>query len=247
MIELDTLRYARRANGETVPVIEDLSLRVEPGKIVALLGPSGCGKSTALDLAAGFLSPDSGRATVTGSLTCVFQAYGILPWLTASSNVRMGIRDKKAGKRAVDERVESLLAAVGLSDFADKRPHELSGGMRQRIALARAFAADAQNVLLDEAFGALDPRTRKDAHSLLSREIVRTGAAVLMVTHDTEEAALLADTIVVVSARPCAETLRVEISEPRAARTRESRAVRAAREKALAALAPASRGPEYYL
>jgi ABC-type nitrate/sulfonate/bicarbonate transport system ATPase subunit len=182
-------------------VLEDLWLTVAPGEFLAVVGPSGCGKSTLLNLLAGFLAPQAGKVQRHGHTRMVYQQDGLLPWLTAAENIAMAFGP---GARAVDyvRPLEELLTLTQLQDFADYYPYQLSGGMRKRVELARVLAAPADVLLLDEPFAALDYLTRRRLHGELNRLLQVRPRAVVLVTHDIEEAALLADRVLVLSARP---------------------------------------------
>ncbi|WP_322752108.1 ABC transporter ATP-binding protein [Frankia sp. Cas3] len=201
-----------------VQALDNVSFDVRPGEFVCLLGASGCGKSTLLGILAGIDRPSSGMVDVGGRrVGLMFQDSALLPWLTAGGNIAlpMKIRGVPGADRRV--RVEELLTMVRLAGLADKRPHELSGGMRQRVSLARAFAQEADILCMDEPFGALDAMTRDLLHDELERIWRETGVTVLFVTHDVREAVRLGDRIVLLSSRPgrVAEIFDVGIDRPR--------------------------------
>jgi NitT/TauT family transport system ATP-binding protein len=186
-----------------VLAVDRLSLTVKPGEFVCLIGASGCGKSTLLSMVAGLDSPTSGVVDTGGRpVSIMFQEPALFPWLTARKNVELAMRARKVPKAERRQRAEELLDTVHLSEFADKRPHELSGGMRQRVALARALAHDADVLLMDEPFGALDAMTRDLLHDELERICAERSLTVLFVTHNVREAARLGDRVVVLSSRP---------------------------------------------
>lgn len=203
-----------------VEVLTNINLRVTPGEIVALLGPSGCGKSTLLRLVAGLENPTSGTvsiddATVKGvdnRCSVVFQEPRLLPWRTLTANVRLGIRDGQGGNE-----IAQWLDLVGLSEFGNYLPKQVSGGMAQRAALARALIGHPEVLLLDEPFAALDALTRMQMQDLLADVASRLGTTVLLVTHDVDEALYLADRVVVLGHRGegIAETLHVGQKRPR--------------------------------
>jgi ABC-type nitrate/sulfonate/bicarbonate transport system ATPase subunit len=215
----------KREGFEAIEAVAPTTLAVEAEEFVCLLGPSGCGKSTLLNLAAGFERPTSGRVTFDGvevagphhTRGVVFQDGALFPWLTALENVCYGprIRGSASHKAAGAE----MLEAVGLSGFADRYPHELSGGMRQRVAIARALANEPELLLMDEPFGALDAQTRIVMQQLLLDIWQRDRRTVLFITHDIDEAILLGDRVVVMSARPgrIKQELRIELARPRRA------------------------------
>jgi NitT/TauT family transport system ATP-binding protein len=180
-----------------------VSLTVGQGEFVCLMGASGCGKSTLLSLVAGLDSPTAGEVAVGGRrVAMMFQEPGLLPWLTAASNVELALRARGVPKAGRRQRTGELLKLVRLGEFGGKRPHELSGGMRQRVALARALAQDADVLLMDEPFGALDAMTRDLLHDELDRICAERGLTVLFVTHNVREAVRLGDRVIVLSSRP---------------------------------------------
>jgi len=186
-----------------VLAVDKLSLTVAPGEFVCLIGASGCGKSTLLSMVAGLDAPTSGQVDTTGHrVSIMFQEPALFPWLTARKNVELAMRARNVPRAELRRRAAELLDAVHLGDFADKRPHELSGGMRQRVALARALAQDADVLLMDEPFGALDAMTRDLLHDEIERIWTERSLTVLFVTHNVREAARLGDRIVVLSSRP---------------------------------------------
>ncbi|HEX9031521.1 MAG TPA: ABC transporter ATP-binding protein [Streptosporangiaceae bacterium] len=182
--------------------VDRLSLTVGKGEFVCLVGASGCGKSTLLSIVAGLDVATSGRVETSGRVAMMFQEPALFPWLTARRNVELALRARRIPKHERRRRAVDLLAAVHLADFADKRPHELSGGMRQRVALARALAQDADVLLMDEPFGALDAMTRDLLHDELERICAERSLSVLFVTHNVREAARLGDKVAVLSSRP---------------------------------------------
>jgi len=200
---------ARR--GAPTAALEPVSISVADGEFVALLGPSGCGKSTLLNLIAGLIPASSGRIEVGckpvvgpgPDRAMVFQQPSLLPWRTAAANVRYGLQMRGTNTAAEQrERVAWALDLVGLTTFADHYPHQLSGGMQQRVNLARAMAAMPKVLLLDEPFGSLDAITRQQMQSELARICSVTTCTVILVTHDISEALFLADRIVVMTDRP---------------------------------------------
>jgi NitT/TauT family transport system ATP-binding protein len=203
-----------------IQVLDGISLRVEAGAFAAFLGPSGCGKSTLLRIIAGLEAVDQGEVSVDGraisriqKVGMVFQSYSSLPWLTVRENVTFGL--DVANERPRQERsnkVDEMMALVGLEEFANSYPRDLSGGMRQRLALARALAVEPSLLLLDEPFGALDTQTRVLLQDQLIEVWANLDTTVCHVTHDVEEALLLADVIFVFSNRPA--KVRAEIANP---------------------------------
>ncbi|MDR5806513.1 MULTISPECIES: ABC transporter ATP-binding protein [Caballeronia] len=208
-IDARHVSHAFALKGETLPVLSDISLSVEPGEFVALLGPSGCGKSTLLRLVAGLDQPLEGTlhddgAPITGpdpSRVVVFQDPTLFPWRTVRENVGLGPQ-AQGTRREAGARIDAALELVGLSAFADAHPHQLSGGMAQRAALARALVNDPRLLVLDEPFGKLDSLTRIRMQGELVRLWQRANFSVLLVTHDVEEALYVANRVIVFSARP---------------------------------------------
>lgn len=191
-------------------VIADFSREIEDGELVALVGPSGCGKSTLLHIAAGLEQPTAGDMLVDGApvegphpeRTLMFQENALYPWLTLAQNVALALEFQKIDKREAKEQAVSWLDKVNLRGFEDYFPHQVSGGMRQRAALARAFISQPKALLLDEPFGALDALTRMTLQDALRQLIREARPTVLLVTHDVDEALFLADRILVFSSRP---------------------------------------------
>ena len=203
--------------GTEVPVLDDISLDVAPGEFVCLLGASGCGKSTLLNMVAGLDKPTAGTIGTSGRPALMFQEHALFPWLTAGRNVELALRLRGVPRAERRERAEELLDLVRLGGAYGKRVHELSGGMRQRVALSRALAQDAGLLLMDEPFAALDAITRDVLHEELTRIWSRTGISVLFVTHNVREAVRLAQRVVLLSSRPgrVIQEWRVDIPQPR--------------------------------
>ncbi|MEU9191535.1 ABC transporter ATP-binding protein [Streptomyces hundungensis] len=207
-------------NGPAGPqlVLDDISLDVAPGEFVTLLGASGCGKSTLLNLVAGLDAPTAGTIeTPGGRPALMFQEHALFPWLTAGKNIELALRLRGVAKNDRRERAEELLSLVRLQGAYGKRVHELSGGMRQRVAMARALAQDSQLLLMDEPFAALDAITRDVLHDELTRIWRETNVSVLFVTHNVREAVRLAQRVVLLSSRPgrVAHEWTVDIDQPR--------------------------------
>ena len=183
--------------------LDKVSLTVTPGEFVCLIGASGCGKSTLLSLVAGLDSATSGEVSTGGQrVSLMFQEPALFPWLSAARNVELALRARRVPKAVRREQTADLLHTVNLDGFGDKRPHELSGGMRQRVAMARALAQDADVLLMDEPFGALDAMTRDLLHDELERICAERTLTVLFVTHNVREAVRLGDRVIVLSSRP---------------------------------------------
>jgi NitT/TauT family transport system ATP-binding protein len=218
-------------NGVPTQALGSVNLRVRSGEFVCLLGPSGCGKSTLLHIVAGFIAADSGEVTVHGEPVtgpgadrCVlFQAPTLFPWLTSRDNVLFGPRARGVLTPATRRRADELLDMVGLGEFGDHYPHQLSGGMRHRAALARALINRPSILLMDEPFAALDAITRESMQNFLLDLWQRERMSVLFVTHDVEEAALLSDRVCVMSARPgrIASIEEIRLARPRDAALRD--------------------------
>ncbi|MBW9214762.1 ABC transporter ATP-binding protein [Mumia sp. zg.B53] len=200
--------FASRAT--EVPALDRIDLTIEPGELVTLAGPSGCGKTTLLRLVAGFMAPSSGRIAVGerevrgpgAERGVVFQQPTLYPWLDVRGNVALGPRLRGVAKGERRARADTYLAMVGLTDVAERRPYELSGGMQQRVQIARVLANDPDIVLMDEPFGALDALTRERLQGELLTLWRATGKTVLFITHSVDEAVLLGSRVLVMSPRP---------------------------------------------
>jgi NitT/TauT family transport system ATP-binding protein len=218
-IEIENLCI--RYRGRTA--VEGFHLAVAPGEFVCVLGPSGCGKSTLLNAVAGFVAPSSGRLAVDGAPVLgpgadrgmVFQHYSLFPWKTALENVAFGPRMQGLSRAQAREKAMDYLELVGLSRHGGAYPATLSGGMQQRVGIARALVNDPSVLLMDEPFGALDAQTRLSMQENLLRVRASSGASVLFVTHDVDEAVFLADRIVVMSASPGRVLLDLTTNLPR--------------------------------
>ena len=204
-----------------VQALSDITFDVAPGDFVSLVGPSGCGKTTLLRLIDGLIQPDAGRILVKGrapepsaEMAMVFQSARLLPWRTVAGNIEFVLALRGLSRRDAAERARSLLGAVGLRDFAEAYPHELSGGMQQRVGLARALAVEPQVLLMDEPFAALDAMTRETLRTELLRMWERRRMAVVFVTHDIDEAILLSQRVVVLRPRPGRIDTIVEVDLP---------------------------------
>ncbi len=218
-------RFALRIEGnlQTVRALDRLSFTVGDGEIVALIGPSGCGKTTALRIAMGLETATSGAVTVDGITVkgcgydrgMVFQHAELLPWLTALQNVEFGLEMKGMRGMTLRDTAMKYLALVGLADSVKRRPYQLSGGMQQRVGIARALAIDPKVLLMDEPFGALDAQTRETLQGELLDIHARTKKTILFVTHDLDEAVLLADRVVVMQHGRLQEIVTVPLPRPR--------------------------------
>ena len=209
--------------GEGITAFRDMSLFVSEGEFVCLLGPSGCGKSTLLMSIAGFEKPTSGRITVDGKAVVgpgrdrgiVFQEYALFPWRTVAQNIAYGLEIGKLSRKETREIVEHYIRLVGLEGFGDKYPFYLSGGMKQRVAIARSLAIDPAILLMDEPFGALDAFTRNSLQRETERIWRATNKTIVFVTHAVQEAVALADRVIVFTARPAGIKAEVKIDIPR--------------------------------
>jgi NitT/TauT family transport system ATP-binding protein len=197
-----------------VSVLQEINLTVDPGEFVVLVGPSGCGKTTLLNILSGFLTPRSGTVKTQGLVRTVYQQDGLFPWLTVAENIGMGLRAMKDKKRREQELLE-LLELIHLEQFRNHYPHELSGGMRQRVELARVLAGDSDILLMDEPFSALDYQTRLRMRQELVLLLQKRPRTVVFVTHDIEEAVQLASRVLVLSARPALISRERSIDAPR--------------------------------
>jgi NitT/TauT family transport system ATP-binding protein len=208
-------------------VVEDVSYDINDGDFIAVIGPSGCGKTTMMSMLAGFQKPTTGNVLFDGRPVAgpgpergvIFQEYGVFPWLTVKQNIAFGLT-LSANRVAAGERdaiCDHYLDLMGLTDFAGSYPKHLSGGMRQRLAIARAYAVKPQFLLMDEPFGALDAQTRSNMQNLLLKVLETEGKTVMLITHSVEEAIYLASRIVVVTARPARirEIIDVPFAYPR--------------------------------
>jgi NitT/TauT family transport system ATP-binding protein len=220
-------RFARSRGRENtmLQVLDDVSFTIAEGQFVSLLGPSGCGKTTVLNLAAGLDRPTSGGIYVDGKRVVgpgldrgvVFQEFALFPWLTVADNIAFGLRSLGVPAAERNRRVGHYLELVGLASFRDYYPNRLSGGMRQRVGLGRAFAIEPAVLLMDEPFGALDSQTREAMQTALGEMWLRERKTVLFVTHDIREAVYLSDRVLVIGGRPARIVcdLSIDLSRPR--------------------------------
>jgi NitT/TauT family transport system ATP-binding protein len=231
-LEVRGLTKEFRRGNQVVRALADVDLTVHDGEFLTILGPSGCGKSTLLHIVGGFESATAGEVRVHGrSVTkpgrdrgMVFQQATLFPWKSVLDNVAWSYRVDKVAKREARERARSLVALVGLEEFADAFPGELSGGMRQRAALARTLALEPEVLLMDEPFGALDAQTREVMQEELNRIWQASGITVVFITHDIYEAVFLGDRVAVMSARPgrIVECVPIELDRPRSGEVKKS-------------------------
>jgi ABC-type nitrate/sulfonate/bicarbonate transport system ATPase subunit len=231
----------RRADGKNVTALSDVSLSIAQGEFVSIVGPSGCGKTTLLRILAGFVRPTHGTITEHGaagsgaerSRGVVFQQYNLFPWRTVSQNVSFGLEALGIPPAKRNEVVAHYINAVGLKGFEYAYLKELSGGMQQRVAIARTLAASPHFLLMDEPFGALDAHTRRLMRRFLLDLLAKEPRTVVFVTHDVDEAVILSDTVYVMSARPGTVRHRVPIllPRPRSSHAEFSREFLSAKEK----------------
>ena len=209
-IIVNNVQKVFKTPGKDVVALKDIQLEIQAGEFVCLLGPSGCGKSTLLNAVAGFALPSSGEISVEGKKITgpgpdrgmVFQEYALFPWMTIAQNIAFGLEVQKKSRGEIEQTVNQLLDLLHLKDFRDRFPKDLSGGMRQRVAIARVLALDSPIMLMDEPFGALDALTRRNLQDELLRIWEELGKTILFVTHSIEESIYLADRIVVMTYRP---------------------------------------------
>ena len=217
-----TLTFKSKSR-DPVTALSDFDLAVSKGEFVSIVGPSGCGKSTFLNILLGLIKPDAGEMHLNGTpitgpsqeRAMVFQEFGLLPWRTVAANVELGLELKGVPAAQRAERAGELIQLVGLTGFERHYPHELSGGMKQRVGLARALATEPEVLLMDEPFAALDAQTRDLMQAELLQIWERTQKTVLFVTHSIEEAAYLSDRVIVMTARPGRTKSILQVSLPR--------------------------------
>ena len=205
ILEIEGLGHHFVHDGATVPVLRDLSLAVRCGELVCLIGRSGCGKSTLLKIVAGFLTPTTGRCRLDGrpigrpgpDRGVVFQEDALFPWLTVRENIGFGLAGRQWPRRQRQQEVDRILDLVGLQGYGDYLPRALSGGMKQRVALARVLIRSPRLLLMDEPFGALDAQAREEMQELLLQLVRQRRQTILFVTHDVQEAVVIADRVLV--------------------------------------------------
>jgi NitT/TauT family transport system ATP-binding protein len=225
LIRISAVSKTFRAGPKLVPAVDRLSVDIQRGEFVSLVGPSGCGKTTLMMMIGGLAIPDSGSIAIGGrtvsgpytDLGIVFQSPELLDWRTSLSNILLQIEIRKLAVAKYESVAMDLLERVGLEGFADKYPHELSGGMKQRVALCRALVHDPQILLLDEPFGALDALTRDQMNFDLQRLWLERRKTAILVTHGIDEAVWMSDRVLVMTPRPAgiAEDIRIDLPRPR--------------------------------
>jgi ABC-type nitrate/sulfonate/bicarbonate transport system ATPase subunit len=229
-----TKRFAV-GDGE-VEALAPVDLTIPQGEFVCMIGASGCGKSTLLRIIAGFEEPTTGDVAIYGNAIAgpgsdrgmVFQDYALFPWMTVRQNISFGPRQRQLPHEEIERTTDEFIKMVGLERFADRYPNQLSGGMKQRVAIARVLANDANILLMDEPFGALDALTREQLQHELLQIWARTGVTAIFVTHSVEEAVLLADRVLVMSAGPgrIDSDFRIDLARPREVSSPEFNAMR---------------------
>ena len=223
VVQAVSKRFTARGAADGVLALDSINLAIAPREFVALLGPSGCGKSTLLNLIAGFTFPTEGIVTQGGSTVTapssaravVFQDYALFPWMTLQRNVEFGLKAARVDAEERAARARAFLAKVELAGFEDRFPHEVSGGMKQRAAIARALVVEPTVLLMDEPFGALDAQTRVLMQEQVAALSAQSGCTILFVTHSIEEALFLADRVVVMSPRPGRIRREIQVTLPR--------------------------------
>jgi NitT/TauT family transport system ATP-binding protein len=231
-LEATGVRKSYAKDGRSLAVLDVERFTVRDGEFVTVIGPSGCGKSTLLHIMGGFIQAEAGAISVHGRQVkgpgpdrgMMFQEFALFPWKTVAGNVAWGLQAQGLPKDRIEETVTRYLALIGLADFRNHYPAELSGGMKQRVALARVLAFDPEVLLMDEPFGALDAQTRESMQEELTRLWERTGKTIVFVTHDIDEAVYLGDRVVVLTARPgrIREEVKIELPRPRSLEVKKS-------------------------
>mgnify|MGYP000441267117 CR=1 FL=1 len=221
--------YSNLLKEDTI-ALKDINLQIRPGEFISIIGPSGCGKSTLLNIIAGLERPTSGRVCVKGKEVVnpgsergvIFQQYALFPWLTVKKNVKFGLKLRGVKEPELSVIADKYIRLVGLEEFGDSYPKELSGGMKQRVAIARAYAVNPEILLMDEPFGALDAQTRTQLQTELLETWEKEKKTCFFITHDVEEAIILAQRVVIMSARPgrVKEIVPVNIPYPRTQETK---------------------------
>jgi len=225
ILEIRNLGKVFPGDKHILSVLEDVRFDVQPGEMICILGPSGCGKTTLLRILAGYLKPDSGDVLLRGTpVSCpgpdrcvVFQEDALFPWLTVEENIAFGLKGKRETKRDRQKLVDQFLYLVGLSAFRKYLPRNISGGMKQRVALARVLILQPEILLMDEPFAALDAQTREEMHNLLLRLWEELAHTIIFVTHDVREAVTLADRVIVMGKSPgrVRQNVAIDLGRPR--------------------------------
>ena len=231
-LDVSGLRKTYHKNGQALAILDIERFAAREGEFITVIGPSGCGKSTFLHIMGGFIAADGGAIRVYGQEVrgpgpdrgMMFQEFALFPWKTVAGNVAWGLEAQGYAREKIDEAVGRYLEMTGLAEFRDHYPAELSGGMKQRTALARVLAFNPKVLLMDEPFGALDAQTRETMQEEVTRLWERTGKTIVFVTHDIEEAVYLGDRIVVLTARPgrIKEEVKIELPRPRTLEIKKS-------------------------
>jgi NitT/TauT family transport system ATP-binding protein len=231
-LEVSGLRKSYTKNGQALDILDVEHFAAREGEFITIIGPSGCGKSTFLHIMGGFIGADAGAIRVYGTQVTkpgpdrgmMFQEFALFPWKTVAGNVAWGLEAHGASRSHIDEVVGKYLDLTGLAEFRNHYPAELSGGMKQRVALARVLAFDPKVLLMDEPFGALDAQTRETMQEEVTHIWERTKKTIVFVTHDIEEAVYLGDRVVVLSARPgrIKEEVKIDLPRPRTLEAKKS-------------------------
>jgi NitT/TauT family transport system ATP-binding protein len=231
-LQASGIRKSYAKNGRALEILDVERFAAREGEFITVIGPSGCGKSTLLHIMGGFIPAEAGRIEVYGREVrgpgpdrgMMFQEFSLFPWKTVAGNIAWGLEVQGAPRSKIEKIVAHYLDLTGLTEFRNHYPAELSGGMKQRAALARVLAFDPKVLLMDEPFGALDAQTRETMQEELTRVWERTGKTIVFVTHDIEEAVYLGDRVVVLSARPgrIREEIAIELPRPRALEIKKS-------------------------
>src|SRR3954468_8060898 len=231
-LEVTGLRKSYSKNGQVLQILDVERFAAREGEFITIIGPSGCGKSTFLHIMGGFIDADAGAISVYGNQVTkpgpdrgmMFQEFALFPWKTVAGNVAWGLEAHGAARAHIDEVVAKYLDMTGLAEFRNHYPAELSGGMKQRVALARVLAFDPKVLLMDEPFGALDAQTRETMQEEVMQLWARTRKTIVFVTHDIEEAVYLGDRVIVLSARPgrIKEEVKIDLPRPRTLEAKKS-------------------------
>jgi NitT/TauT family transport system ATP-binding protein len=231
-LEVEGLKKSYTKNDQRLEILDVERFAVREGEFITIIGPSGCGKSTFLHMMGGFIAADAGAIRVYGKEVkepgpdrgMMFQEFALFPWKTVAGNVAWGLEAQSAARSHIDEVVAKYLEMTGLSEFRNHYPAELSGGMKQRVALARVLAFDPKVLLMDEPFGALDAQTRETMQEEVTLLWERTKKTIVFVTHDIDEAVYLGDRIVVLTARPgrIKEEVKIDLPRPRSLEIKKS-------------------------